>query len=36
MKVVIAQRPSFHPIAIAPSGGMPVMIDGRRRSTAAN
>jgi cytochrome P450 family 110 len=29
-------RPSFHAITIAPSGGMPVLIDGRNRSTAAN
>jgi cytochrome P450 family 110 len=29
-------RPSFHAITIAPSGGTPVIIDGRTRSTAAN
>jgi len=31
MKVVIAQRPSFHAIAIVTSGGMPVMLNWRRR-----
>ena len=29
-------RPSFHAITIAPSGGLPVIVHGRTRSTAAN